>query len=218
MPAACTGRSARQATKPRPIAPSATAAPTSFFRPNPRLSAPPCPIPAACATPRSPISTAPACTAKPSRTASPRRPSAPTAMASTKSSSPTNPASPVNAAHIRDTCGSCHGNVRLTRNSACPPTAWSASIPPSTASPARPATRPSPTAPVATASITSCRHPTPSPPSTPRTCPRPAASAIQAPARASPSARCTWSTTAPSRRRCASSASFICCSFPSPSA
>jgi len=28
---------------------------------------------------------------------------------------PENPNSPVNAAHIRDTCGSCHGNVRLTR-------------------------------------------------------------------------------------------------------
>jgi cytochrome b subunit of formate dehydrogenase len=28
---------------------------------------------------------------------------------------PSNEASPVNAAHIRDTCGSCHGNVRLTR-------------------------------------------------------------------------------------------------------
>lgn len=27
----------------------------------------------------------------------------------------TNAASPVNEAHIRDTCGSCHGNVRLTR-------------------------------------------------------------------------------------------------------
>jgi cytochrome b subunit of formate dehydrogenase len=27
----------------------------------------------------------------------------------------TNTASPVNEAHIRDTCGSCHGNVRLTR-------------------------------------------------------------------------------------------------------
>jgi cytochrome b subunit of formate dehydrogenase len=27
----------------------------------------------------------------------------------------TNEASPVNAAHIRDTCGSCHGNVRLTQ-------------------------------------------------------------------------------------------------------
>ena len=27
---------------------------------------------------------------------------------------PTNPASPVSATHIRDTCGSCHGDVRLT--------------------------------------------------------------------------------------------------------
>jgi cytochrome b subunit of formate dehydrogenase len=32
----------------------------------------------------------------------------------------TNEASPVNAAHIRDTCGSCHGNVRLTRKFGLP--------------------------------------------------------------------------------------------------
>jgi cytochrome b subunit of formate dehydrogenase len=34
---------------------------------------------------------------------------------------PGNPASPVNAAHIRDTCGSCHGDVRLTRRFGLPP-------------------------------------------------------------------------------------------------
>jgi len=33
---------------------------------------------------------------------------------------PENPASPVNAAHIRETCGSCHGNVRLTRRFGLP--------------------------------------------------------------------------------------------------
>jgi len=32
----------------------------------------------------------------------------------------TNGASPVNAAHIRDTCGSCHGDVRLTRRFGLP--------------------------------------------------------------------------------------------------
>ena len=32
----------------------------------------------------------------------------------------TNEASPVNAAHIRDTCGSCHGDVRLTRKFGLP--------------------------------------------------------------------------------------------------
>jgi len=32
----------------------------------------------------------------------------------------TNQASPVNAAHIRDTCGSCHGDVRLTRKFGMP--------------------------------------------------------------------------------------------------
>ena len=32
----------------------------------------------------------------------------------------TNQASPVNAAHIRDTCGSCHGDVRLTRRFGMP--------------------------------------------------------------------------------------------------
>ena len=32
----------------------------------------------------------------------------------------TNEASPVNQAHIRDTCGSCHGNVRLTRKFGLP--------------------------------------------------------------------------------------------------
>ena len=32
----------------------------------------------------------------------------------------TNEASPVNAAHIRDTCGSCHGDVRLTRKFGMP--------------------------------------------------------------------------------------------------
>jgi cytochrome b subunit of formate dehydrogenase len=32
----------------------------------------------------------------------------------------TNAASPVNAAHIRDTCGSCHGDVRLTRKFGLP--------------------------------------------------------------------------------------------------
>jgi cytochrome b subunit of formate dehydrogenase len=32
----------------------------------------------------------------------------------------TNQASPVNAAHIRDTCGSCHGDVRLTRKFGLP--------------------------------------------------------------------------------------------------
>jgi cytochrome b subunit of formate dehydrogenase len=32
----------------------------------------------------------------------------------------TNAASPVNGAHIRDTCGSCHGNVRLTRKFGLP--------------------------------------------------------------------------------------------------
>jgi cytochrome b subunit of formate dehydrogenase len=32
----------------------------------------------------------------------------------------TNEASPVNGAHIRDTCGSCHGNVRLTRKFGLP--------------------------------------------------------------------------------------------------
>jgi cytochrome b subunit of formate dehydrogenase len=32
----------------------------------------------------------------------------------------TNSASPVNAAHIRDTCGSCHGDVRLTRKFGLP--------------------------------------------------------------------------------------------------
>ena len=33
---------------------------------------------------------------------------------------PTNQASPVNAAHIRDTCGTCHGDVRLTRKFGLP--------------------------------------------------------------------------------------------------
>jgi len=33
---------------------------------------------------------------------------------------PSNAASPVNAAHIRDTCGSCHGNVRLSRKFGMP--------------------------------------------------------------------------------------------------
>lgn len=33
---------------------------------------------------------------------------------------PTNAASPVNTAHIRDTCGACHGNVRLTRRFGLP--------------------------------------------------------------------------------------------------
>jgi cytochrome b subunit of formate dehydrogenase len=33
---------------------------------------------------------------------------------------PANQASPVNAAHIRDTCGSCHGDVRLTRKFGLP--------------------------------------------------------------------------------------------------
>jgi cytochrome b subunit of formate dehydrogenase len=33
---------------------------------------------------------------------------------------PTNPASPVSAAHIRDTCGSCHGDVLLTRRFGIP--------------------------------------------------------------------------------------------------
>ena len=33
---------------------------------------------------------------------------------------PKNEASPVNAAHIRDTCGSCHGDVRLTRKFGLP--------------------------------------------------------------------------------------------------
>ena len=33
---------------------------------------------------------------------------------------PSNADSPVNAAHIRDTCGSCHGNVRLTRKFGLP--------------------------------------------------------------------------------------------------
>ena len=33
---------------------------------------------------------------------------------------PTNAASPVNAAHIRETCGSCHGDVRLTRKFGLP--------------------------------------------------------------------------------------------------
>jgi len=33
---------------------------------------------------------------------------------------PSNEASPVNAAHIRDTCGSCHGDVRLTRKFGLP--------------------------------------------------------------------------------------------------
>ena len=34
---------------------------------------------------------------------------------------PANTASPVNAAHIRDTCGSCHGDVRLSRQFGLPP-------------------------------------------------------------------------------------------------
>jgi cytochrome b subunit of formate dehydrogenase len=33
---------------------------------------------------------------------------------------PSNAASPVNSAHIRDTCGSCHGDVRLTRKFGLP--------------------------------------------------------------------------------------------------
>jgi cytochrome b subunit of formate dehydrogenase len=33
---------------------------------------------------------------------------------------PDNPASPVNAEHIRETCGSCHGNVRLSRKFGLP--------------------------------------------------------------------------------------------------
>ena len=33
---------------------------------------------------------------------------------------PSNEASPVNAAHIRETCGSCHGDVRLTRKFGLP--------------------------------------------------------------------------------------------------
>ena len=37
---------------------------------------------------------------------------------------PGNPSSSVNAAHIRETCGNCHGNVRLTpASSGCRPTA-----------------------------------------------------------------------------------------------
>ena len=36
----------------------------------------------------------------------------------------TNAASPVNASHIRDTCGSCHGDVRLPASSECPTTGW----------------------------------------------------------------------------------------------
>ncbi len=91
-PAACTARRARTATKARPIAPCATAARTNCWRPSRRRSAPPCRIPAACATAKWWNSTAPACTARRWRAASRRRRCAPIATASTRSSNtPTKP-------------------------------------------------------------------------------------------------------------------------------
>jgi len=98
---------------------SATAARMSCCLPNRRHSAPPCRIPAACATPTRRNSTAPACMARPSRPASPRRPCAPIATANTRSSNtPTKP--PGECANIRETCGGCHGNVRLTQKFGLP--------------------------------------------------------------------------------------------------
>ena len=124
----------------------------------------------------------------------------------------TNAASPVNAANIRETCGSCHGDVRLSRaNSAFPPTGWSASTPRSMAWPPRPARRPWPTAPVAMACTTSCLPRTRTPPSTPRTCPPPADAATPAPDSASASARCTSPKPRPNPRRFVGCASSICC-------
>ena len=120
MPAARTGWRARAVTRARPIAGCATGAPTNCCRPSPRVFAPPCRIPAACATPmlseqyRSSvhgqamargITQAPLCT---------------DCHGEHKIVKHTNEASPVNAAHIRDTCGSCHGDLRLSRKFGLP--------------------------------------------------------------------------------------------------
>ncbi len=137
----------------------------------------------------------PACTARPWRAASRRRRSAPIATASTRSSSTPTRASPVNAGahprHLR----------KLPRRRPARPQVRAALGPPGELRFLLPRAgrqgrrrRPWPTAPVATASTTFCRRPTRNPPSIRRTCPRPAASAIRAPGRDSPSARCTWRT------------------------
>ena len=114
----------------------------------------------------------------------------------------TNDASPVNAAHIRDTCGSCHGDVRLTRKFGMP------SRPPGElrfflSRPGRQgrlADR-SQLRELPRRTQYSAVFGSQSPPSIPRTCPRLAANAIPAPAPVSPSARCTSPRAAASRRR-----------------
>ena len=112
-------RKARQRRRAR-LRACATAAPTNCCRPNPRPSAPPCPDTCGmCHTEvveqyrasvhgqalARGITQAPLCT---------------DCHGEHKILKHTNAASPVNAAHIRDTCGSCHGDVRLTRKFGLP--------------------------------------------------------------------------------------------------
>ena len=142
----------------------------------------PCRILAACATARWPSNTAPACTGKRWRSGITQAPLCTDCHGEHKIIKHTNAASPVNAAHIRDTCGSCHGDVRLTRQFGLPSdrlVSFDSLLP--RAGRQRGRRRPWPTAPVATACTTSCRRPTRIPPSIPRTCPRPAANATPAP-------------------------------------
>ena len=122
----------------------------------------------------------------------------------------TSQASPVNGLHIRETCGSCHGNVRLTRKFGLPSDRLVSFDSSYHGLAAKAGRRPWPTAPVATAYTTSCRPRTRDPPSTPRTCRRPAASATPAPARGSPSARCTCPKGRTSPWCCGWCASSIC--------
>ncbi len=98
----------------------ATAAPTNCCRPSPRPSAPPCRTPAACATARWSSNTAPACTARRLARGITQAPLCTDCHGEHKIIKHTNEASPVNAAHIRDTCGSCHGDVLLTRKFGLP--------------------------------------------------------------------------------------------------
>ena len=114
----------------------------------------------------------------------------------------TNAASPVNNSHIRDTCGSCHGDVRLTRKFGMPSdrlVSFDSSFH-GLAAKSRLADA-SPIAPVATACTTFC------PPATPRSHGQrqePAQDLRPVPsrrrARASPSARSTWPKAPPSRK------------------
>ena len=189
----------------------ATAARTNCCRPNRKPSAAPCRTPAACATPRvveqyrasvhgqalaRGITQAPLCT---------------DCHGEHKIIKHTNEASPVNAMHIRDTCGSCHGDVRLTRKFGMPSdrlVSFESSFH-GLAAKAGSQT---------VANCASCHGvhnilPSSDPKSTinPKNLPKTCGKCHPGAGRVSPSARCTWSTALANRPRCNSCASSICC-------